>query len=145
MINEIKEKLQKLIEEKATKNWNERDVVYYLAEARKMMEQKPTRNYPELKFLCNWALHFKKDRNKNQSDSEIARYLSNLQNQAEFKIFISKVVLDFLKKEDIKSDLILSDSFYKSLFGVLYEQEVEVIVIEKITTFSCSEDGMISR
>lgn len=110
----------------------ESDILYLLAETRKILEHMDTNDYPILKFYCHWALHTSKDR----ITKEMKEIISNLNDDIVYEITKGwpperRKVTSFMYMEELKEELIKFLNDYELPVDITEEKSW----VEFISTF----------
>ena len=124
---QIKDKLKNefLFLESEENTLDEKDVVYFLVEVRKMLyHEKKTRVFPAIKFYADWVVHIQKD--------YIPKFIEDMMKTSEDKLdefvkmkYLKQEITQFLKSHELPI-LLVNDKnwefFWRKLICVLSEQ-----------------------
>lgn len=137
MVNDIKEKLENLVTKSNTFQC-ESEVVYFLVEARKIIERDQLYSkYPHLMFYCDWVVHPLINRPKTiqyikpvldqMEQGKGLVGMSQMHKMSSLRANLSQFLND-LNITDFTQDSVLWRSFFMNLRKVLVEQRIEIDV-----------------
>ena len=154
---EIEEKLNIFLEDRKYQFTEECEVVYFLVEARKILEhQRNKSEYKFLNFYADWALHIKKDRNFVREVKELVKKASSsITSRGEPFSSLDNFYLDlnsfrkdvgkFLKNHNLPNELVNEDWLWEEftdLYGkVVSDQPIELPIQTKIMIINVTKNG----
>src|SRR3989344_5979049 len=157
MEKEVTDKLKKFFNDRESLLKEDSEVVYFLVEARKILEhQRGNNNYKFLRFYADWALHVKKDRFFTEEVKEMLKsdHLGitssevSLDELEEFLLDFKKLKIDianFLKINNLPTDLVgqegLWENFANIYTDIISNQPIKLPIETKFLIINVSKDG----